>query len=473
MSTSYDAVIVGAGPNGLTAAALIARAGHSVLVVEAADTPGGGARSAELTLPGFVHDVCSAIHPIGYASPVFTELGMRDLVDWVHPIVPAAHPLPDGRAAFLHRSLDDTVAALGEDGPAYRRLMGPFVDSGDALAASLLAPLDVPPRHPITLARYGLEGLRSARSVAKRFDGQEGRALIAGMAAHSMLRLDQAITGGFGIFLASLGHHVGWPMTRGGSQAIADALVDLVTDAGGKVVCGQRVASLDELPTARATLLDLTPRQVIEIAGDRLPSRYRRQLERYRYGPGVFKIDYALEAPLPWANAEVAGAGTVHVGGTFEEVAASEAAIASGRHAERPYVLLAQQSPFDPSRAPQGKHTAWAYCHVPHGSAEDQTDAIEAQIERFAPGFRDVVLARHTMSAGAVQVYDANYVGGDINGGAADLRQFLARPVPSLRPWKTPVDGLYLCSSSTPPSGGVHGMCGYQAARLALKHSLR
>jgi phytoene dehydrogenase-like protein len=469
----YDAVVVGAGPNGLAAAGMIARAGRSVLVVEASDTPGGGARSAELTLPGFVHDVCSAIHPIALASPAFRELGVTDAVQWVHPFAPAAHPLPDGRAAVLEQSLDATVAGLGPDGAAYRKLFRPLVDAGDALVESLLSPLDVPPRHPVALARYGLVGLRSAKGLAGRFHDEPAAALLAGMAAHSMLQLDAPITGGFGLFLASLGHLVGWPMARGGSGAIADALAKVVTDAGGEIVCGQRVTDLGELPRAAATLLDLTPRQVVAVAGPRLPDRYRRALLRYRYGPGVFKVDWALAEPIPWTNDAVRGAGTVHVGGTFAEVAAAEAAVALGRDDHEPFVLLAQQSQFDPTRAPSGQHTAWGYCHVPAGSPRDMTDAIESQIERFAPGFRDVVLSRHVMSSEAMEAYDANYVGGDINGGVADLRQFMARPVASLHPWKTPVEGLYVCSSSTPPTGGVHGMCGAHAARLALRQSLR
>jgi phytoene dehydrogenase-like protein len=469
----FDAVVVGAGPNGLAAAAVIARAGRSVLVVEAADTIGGGTRSAELTLPGFVHDVCSAIHPIGYASPAFRELGVTDMVEWVQPISPAAHPLPDGRAAVLERSIDATADRLGTDGDAYRRIFRPLVDAGQKLPEALMSPLDIPPRHPLVMARYGLIGLRSMRSLTARFSGDEAPALLAGMAGHSMLRLDSPITAGFGLFLASLGHHVGWPMARGGSGTIADALAKVITDAGGEIECGRRIDDLGELPAARATLLDLTPRQVVSVAGQRLPDRYRRALLRYRYGPGVFKVDWALDGPIPWTNEAARGAGTVHVGGTFEEVAEAEAAVAAGQHHERPFVLLAQQSLFDETRAPEGRHTAWAYCHVPSGSPRDMTDAIESQIERFAPGFRDLVLARHVMSSEQFERYDANYVGGEINGGVADLRQFLARPVVSLHPWRTPVDGLYICSSSTPPSGGVHGVCGAQAARLALRHSLR
>jgi phytoene dehydrogenase-like protein len=381
--------------------------------------------------------------------------------------------LPDGRAAILERSVEATAARFGPDADRYRRVMGPIVDLGDPLVAALMSPLDVPPRHPVALARYTVAGLRSATSLAGRFRTDEPRALLAGLAAHSMLDLSAPITGGFGLFLGMLAHHVGWPMAKGGSGAIATALAGMVVSAGGEIECGRPVHDLGELPTARATLLDLTPRQVLAVAGDRLPGRYRRGLERFRYGPGVCKVDWALDGPIPWTNPEVAGAGTVHVGGTFEEVAASEAEVSDGRHPERPYVLLAQQSNFDRTRAPEGRETAWAYCHVPHGSARDMSGVIEAQIERFAPGFRDRILARHTMSTGEMERYDPNYVGGDINGGIADLRQFLFRPTTTLRPWRTPAEGVYLCSSSTPPSGGVHGMCGWHAARLALARELR
>lgn len=471
MSPKHDAVVVGAGPNGLVAAVTLARAGWKVLVLEAAQRAGGGTRSEELTLPGVVHDVCSAIHPLGVASPALRALPLSEHgLEWVHPDVPLAHPLDDGTAAILHRSVQETADGLGSDGRAYRRLLEPMVDAGFDLIDSVLSPLRVPPRHPLLLARFGLTGVRSAAGVAHaRFAEDAARSLFAGLSGHAMLSLRAPATAGYGLFLGALGHVVGWPMARGGSQHIADALVELLAAAGGEVVTDHRVTSLDDLPTARATLLDLTPRQVVAVAGERLPSRYRHRLERFRYGSGVCKVDWALDGPIPWTASECARAATVHLGGTLPEIVASEDDVARGRHPERPFVLLAQQSRFDRSRAPEGVETAWAYCHVPHGSTVDMTERIEAQVARFAPGFRDRIVARHTMGPAAMEEHDANYVGGDINGGVADLRQLAARPVASLHPWVTPVRGLYLCSSSTPPGGGVHGMCGWHAAREVLR----
>ena len=476
--TSPDAVVVGSGPNGLMAAVVLARAGRDVLVIEAADTPGGGTRSAELTLPGVVHDVCSAIHPLGAASPAFRSLADGGLLAghglrWVHPEVPLSHPLDGGRAAVLERSVDATAAALGRDAASYRRLFGPLVDAGFDLVDSLLSPLDVPPRHPVHLARFGLSGIRSGHGLARsRFDSAEARALFAGLAAHSILSLRSPVTAGYGLTLGVLGHLVGWPMAAGGSQAIADALVGILIDHGGRVELGRRVESFDELPAADAVVFDLTPRQVVGILGDRLPDRYRRSLTSYRYGPGVFKVDWVLDGPVPWADPHSAGAGTVHLGGTLEEITAAEAEVMAGRHPERPYVLIAQHTPFDGSRVPDGRlHTLWGYCHVPNGSTVDMTEVIERQVERFAPGFRDRVLERHTMSTADMERHDANYVGGDINGGAGDLRQFVARPTLGLHPWRTPVDGVWLCSASTPPGGGVHGMGGWHAAHDVLRRS--
>jgi phytoene dehydrogenase-like protein len=465
-----DAVVVGSGPNGLVAAITLAEAGWQVRVVEAADSPGGGLRSAELTLPGVMHDVCSAIHPLGIGSPALRRLPLADHgLRWVQPDVPLAHVLDGGRAAILRRSLDDTAAGLGDDGPAWRRLFGPMVDAGFALTDSLLDPLRVPPRHPFALARYGAVGIRPATWVGRRFDTDEGSGLFAGLAGHSILSLSSPITAGYGLMLGALAHLVGWPLAAGGSQSIADALVSLLASYGGTVECDHRVTNVDELGSPGAVLLDLTPRQVLAVAGHRLPDRYRRRLSRFRYGPGVYKLDWALDGPVPWTNPDVARAATVHLGGSLDDVAAAEDAVAKGRHAERPFVLFVQPTLFDADRAPVGTHTAWAYCHVPNGSTLDMTERIEAQVERFAPGFRDRIIGRSSMSPAAMEAHDANYIGGDINGGLADLRQFFARPTLGLHPWRTPAAGLYLCSSSTPPGGGVHGMCGWHAAQEVLR----
>jgi phytoene dehydrogenase-like protein len=463
-----DAVVVGAGPNGLAAAIVLARAGRSVLVLEAAATVGGGTRTAESTLPGFRHDVCSAIHPLGLASPFFATVPLeRHGLEWIHPPAALAHPFDDGTAAVLERSLATTAAALGPDADAWRRLLGPFVRDAERLLPGVLAPLRWP-RHPLGLARFGVTAVRSAEGVARRFRGRDARALFAGLAAHSMLPLSRRPSAAFGLVLGVLGHAVGWPFPRGGSQAIADALAAHLRSLGGEISCGREVRSLAELPPARTVLLDVTPRQLLAIAGERLSGRYRRALERYRYGPGVFKLDLALDGPVPWRAEACGTAATVHLGGTLEEIAAGEAAVWRGEHPERPYVLLAQQSLFDPARAPDGAHTVWAYCHVPNGSTADMAERIEAQIERFAPGFRDRVLARRAAGPAELERYDANYVGGDINGGVQDLRQLLTRPAARRVPYRTSLRGVYLCSSSTPPGGGVHGMCGYWAARAAL-----
>jgi phytoene dehydrogenase-like protein len=471
------AVVVGAGPNGLVAAIMLARAGWQVAVFEAAARPGGGTRTEELTLPGVLHDVCSAIHPLAVGSPAFREIASHAPLDahgleWIHSEVPLAHPLEGGRAAVLHRSVDETADGLGTDAKAYRRLFGRFVTDGFDLTDGLLSPLAIPPKHPIALARYGAVGILPAHTVARRcFDADEAQALFAGLAGHSILSLKAPVTAGYGLMLGALAHLVGWPLARGGSQQIADALVSVLEGLGGRVECDRRIGSLDELPDADAVLLDLTPRQVLAVAGDALSTRYRKALSRYRYGAGVFKLDWALDGPIPWANADCARAATVHLGGTLEQITASEAEVQAGGHPERPYVLLSQPSLFDATRAPAGIQAVWAYCHVPNGSTVDMTDRIEAQVERFAPGFRDRIIGRHAMNTEAVEAHGANYIGGDINGGVADLRQFVRRPTIGLHPWKTPIDQVYLCSSSTPPGGGVHGMCGWHAAREVMRES--
>src|SRR5215218_10713684 len=468
-----DAIVVGAGPNGLAAAIALAREGHAVRVYEAAATVGGGARSAELTLPGFVHDPCASVHPLSLASPFLRSLDLeRHGLEWVHPDAPLAHALAPDRTVMLPRSLDDRALdeALGRDAGAWRRLFGPLAGEWDRLVPMLLRPVLRPPRHPVLLARFGLPGLLSAVALARlAFRDPAARALLAGMSAHSMLSLRAPLSGSFALVLGLLAHGVGWPVARGGSGAIARALEAEARARGVELVTGHPVASLRDLPPSRAVLLDLTPRQVLAVAGDRLPKGYRKRLERYRYGMGVFKVDWALSGPIPWRAEACHRAGTIHLGGTLEEIAATERQTWDGGHPDRPFVLLAQPTLFDPSRAPAGKHIAWAYCHVPHASTVDMTDRIEAQVERFAPGFRDLILAKHTMGPAEMERRNPNYVGGDINGGVQDLGQLFSRPVLSFDPYATPADGLYICSSSTPPGGGVHGLCGYFAARSALR----
>ncbi|OLB24459.1 MAG: FAD-dependent oxidoreductase [Actinobacteria bacterium 13_2_20CM_68_14] len=468
------AVVIGSGPNGLAAAITLARAGLEVEVHEAEEQLGGGLRSAELTLPGFVHDVCSSVHPLSLASPLFRTLELD--VDWVQPDAPAAHPFDDGTAVLLERSLLATAAGLGRDDGAYRRLVGPLVESWPEVERVLLGPHPLSPRTllqlgdrlgPRGLAAALRAGLSSARALAEgHFADERTRAWFAGHAAHSMLPLERRPSAGFGLTLAVLGHVVGWPFPRGGSQRLADALTAKLRDLGGEI----RTSSLvDSLPRADLVLADVVPRELLRLARGRLPERYERALHSYRHGPGAFKVDWALDGPIPWSTAECRRAGTVHLGGSLDEISASEWDAWRGRPAERPFVLLAQTSLFDPTRAPAGKHTAWAYCHVPNSSAEDMTERIEAQVERFAPGFHELVLARHTMGPAELEARNRNLVGGDLNAGAMDLGQLLLRPVRRPVPYRTPLTGVYLCSAATPPGGGVHGMCGFSAARVALR----
>ena len=470
-----DAVVVGSGPNGLAAAITLALAGRSVRVLEAASTIGGGTRSEELTLPGYLHDVCSGIHPMAVASPFLrslplTEHGLRLL----HADLPLAHPLDGGRAAVLHRSVDLTAGQLGgADDGAYRRLMGPLVAGWQPLFADILGPPRLP-RHPLPTGRFAVHALRPVDRLARaRFRDQAARALLAGCGAHSMLPLSAAGTSAFALGLAVLGHAAGWPVAAGGSRAITDAMASLLRSLGGEIETGRPVATMADAGPARAVLLDVGPTALVDIAGDRLPAGYRRSLLRFRYGPGAFKVDYALSEPVPWTADEARRAGTVHVGGTLAEIAGAEAEVAAGRHPARPFVLVGQQSLVDPARAPAGRHTLWAYCHVPSRSDRDMTAPVEEQIERFAPGFRDVVLARRATGPAAMEKRNPNLVGGDINGGAAHLLRMLARPVARRVPYATPDARLFLCSASTPPGGGVHGMCGWHAARAALRGVLR
>jgi len=462
--------VVGSGPNGLAAAVLCAEEGLSVTVLEARERIGGGARTAELTLPGYHHDVCSAVYPMALASPFFRRLPLEQHgLEWIHPPLPLAHPLDDGSAAVLHRSVAETAATLGQDGPAYRKLFEPLVSHWSPLFQELLGPVRLP-RHPLLVSRFGYYGIQPAgRLVNRHFETAPARALFAGIAGHSMLPFDQPISAAVGCILTIAGHAVGWPIPRGGAAMITEALARYLRSLGGAIETSREIHSLDDLPDARTVLLDVAPRQLLAIAGDRFTPRYRRALKRYRHGPGTFKIDWALDGPVPWSAPACRRAGTVHVGGPFEELAQAEREVASGKHPQRPFVLLAQQSLFDPGRAPDGKQTLWGYCHVPHGSTLDMTERIECQIERFAPGFRHRILERHVMTSADLESYNPNYVGGDINGGLLNLRQFIARPAWRLTPYATPDPRVFLCSASTPPGGGVHGMCGYHAARAALR----
>jgi phytoene dehydrogenase-like protein len=471
MSDAYDAIVVGSGPNGLAAAITLARAGRSVVVYEANATIGGGARSAELTLPGFVHDVCSAVHPLAAGSPFLRTLPLERFgLEWIHPEIPLAHPLDDGSAPSLYEDVLFTAEQLRGDSGAYCRLMQPLARNWETLANEFLQPILHLPRHPFALARFGIPALCPATLLAKfLFRHESAAALFSGIAAHSFLPLQAPASSAFALVLGAAGHVVGWPIPRGGAQQIANALCGYLREIGGKIEVNHRIESLNELPQSRAVILDVSVWEFLRIAGHHLPSRYRRKLEGFRHAPGVFKIDYALSSPIPWRAEACRRAGTIHLGGTIDEIAAAEREVSRGTIPEKPFVLIAQQSLFDSTRAPGGQHTLWAYCHVPFNCQTDMSDRIESQIERFALGFRDCILARHTMAAPDLARSNSNLTGGDISGGATSLTQLIARPILSRTPYRTPLSGVYLCSASTPPGGGVHGMCGYHAARLALR----
>jgi phytoene dehydrogenase-like protein len=465
----YDAIVVGSGPNGLAAAIRLQQEGLSVLLIEAKDKVGGGMRTAELTLPGFKHDICSAVHPMAADSPFFTSLPLKEFgLEYITPPVAAAHPFDDGRVAILTRSIEETAGSLGEDGKEYIKLMQPLVTNWPLIRNDTLAPIGFP-KHVAPFIQFGLKALTSAESLAKRFHTREARGLWAGLAAHSILPLSYRTTSAVGLVLSIAAHSVGWPIPKGGSQCIADALASYFVSLGGKIETGFYVKSLDQLPSSRAVLFDVTPWQLLQIAGHKFSTIYKWQLKRYRYGMGVFKVDWALDGPIPFTAPECNKAGTVHIGNTLEEIAEGEKLIWNGQHPEKPFVLLTQQSLFDPTRAPAGKHTGWAYCHVPNGSTMNMVNTIEKQVERFAPGFRERIIGRHTMNTQQMEQYNSNYIGGDIIGGAADIGQLFTRPALRFSPYRTSAKGIYICSASTPPGGGVHGMSGYHAADRVIK----
>jgi phytoene dehydrogenase-like protein len=465
----FDAIVVGSGPNGLSAAIVLQQAGLSVLLLEAKDTVGGGLRSAALTLPGFTHDICSAIHPLAVGSPFFQKLPLSKYgLEFIYPSLPAAHPFDDGTAAILDYAVENTARLLDSDEKNYLRLIAPLVKDWPKIARNVLGPLQYP-RYPVTFSRFGLKALQPASWIAKYFSSEKAKGLWAGMAAHSMLPLHHPATSAIGLILLTTAHKKGWPVAKGGSQAIADALAAHFVALGGKIETNFHVKSLEQLPSSRAVLFDVTPRQLLEIAGYKFSSIYKWQLQKYKYGMGVFKVDWALDSPIPFRAAECRLAGTVHLGNTFQEISYSELQAWKGKHAEKPFVLLAQASVADPTRAPQGKHTGWAYCHVPPGSTQDMTKAIEDQVERFAPGFRERILKRSTRNSEDMEAYNFNYIGGDINGGAFTISQIFTRPALRFSPYRSSAKGIYICSSATPPGGGVHGMCGYYAAVRALK----
>lgn len=471
MDRTQTACVIGSGPNGLAAAIVLAQAGLRVDVFEAEPVAGGAARTMELTLPGFLHDFGSAVHPLAVGSPFFSSLPLREHgLDWIHSPATLAHPLDDGNAVVLDHDLRNAKDALGADAAKWTSLVQPFVDKWQEFAPAVLRPISFFPKHPLLMSRFGLNALLSAKAIAKRFQTERARALFAGFAAHSFLALDEPLSGAFGTIFAITAHAVGWPIPRGGAQSITNALCSCLSSLGGAVRTSSRVDSLAELASYNLILCDLTPRQLIRIGAQSFTENFKQTLEHFRYGPGAFKVDYALDSPIPWKNADCCRAATVHLGGTFEEIAASESVTRNGRVAERPFIILAQPSLFDESRAPAGKHTAWAYCHVPNGSNVDMLSRVENQIERFAPGFRDCVLARHTFAPVDLEKLNANLVGGDIGGGAIDIRQFLFRP--TWRTYATSASNIYICSSSTPPGAGVHGMCGYHAAKMALARGI-
>jgi phytoene dehydrogenase-like protein len=472
MTKDLKACVVGSGPNGLAAAIVLAQAGIAVDVFEAESTPGGGARTLPLTLPGFHHDFGSAVHPLGVGSPFFSSLPLdKHGLEWIYSPAPLAHPFDDETAITLERNFEEAKSSLGEDANAWIGLMRPFVENWRQFVPQVLGPVCTIPSHPLIMARFGILGLLSAKAISARFRSDRTRGLFAGLAAHSFLALDESLSGGFGMLLGIAAHAVGWPIPRGGAQSLTNALCSCLLSLGGRVQLSSRVESLTALADYQLILCDLTPRQLVRVAGNSLSPSFKGKLAQFRYGPGAFKVDYALGRPVPWKAPECMRAATVHLGGTFNEIASSESSMRRGQKAERPFVLFAQPSLFDSSRAPAGKHTAWAYCHVPNGSMVDMLPFIESQIERFAPGFRDCVLERHVFSPSALEAMDANLVGGDISGGEMNFRQLVFRP--TWRQYSTSAKHIYLCSSSTPPGGGVHGMCGYHAAMKALKdHSL-
>jgi len=468
-NTTYDAVIIGSGPNGLAAGITLAQKGLRVKILEASDSIGGGTRTKELITPGYYHDVCSAIHPMGISSPFFNSLNLENHgLKWIQPEIPLAHPL-DNESVFLYRDINRTAEQFGSDAYAYKRLMSPLADNWEVFTQDILGPLSMP-KNPYRLMRFGLNALKSAEGITKSFKDHKTAALIAGIAAHSILPLDKMTTAAIALVLGAAAHAKGWPVAAGGSKAITNALESVFKSLGGEVETGIKISNLNQIPDCKAIAFNLTPFQVADILKEKLPSSYMARLRRFKYGPGVFKIDYILKEPVPWRDSELLKAGTVHLGGSFSEIATSEKEMSEGRHSEKPYVLIAQQSLFDDSRTPDNKHTLWAYCHVPSGSERDMTQAIENQIERYAPGFRDVIENRATMNCADLQNYNPNYIGGDINGGLQDITQLFSRPVSLINPYKMPAKGYYFASSSTPPGGGVHGMCGYHAAKSILRY---